>query len=219
LIIGSGPQRARVTRRESVGGSEVGVGLDTAGTSVVAGDSESDVAVFSEGGVPGVLDEPVLEAGSGVGAVASNEDGVVELSAASVAGQNTRFVVLEDGLVGLNGDGEGLSVNGRLHLGDVVGGDISVGEHSNIGGGGGIVLAGAASSEPSGGVGVDGLFSGVIAILVVLVSVGLETTTAAVVAVGTSGALNELLLRESLELTSCDVVGTLKAAGGGESPA
>jgi len=75
-----------VIRLGSVGGGELGVGLDTAGTGVVTGDGELDVSLVTPDGSPGVLDEPVLEAGGGVGTVADAEDGMVEGGTASGAG-------------------------------------------------------------------------------------------------------------------------------------
>ena len=50
--------------------------LDTADTSVIAGDGELDVALVTPAGVPGVLDSPVLSA-IGFSALTDDEHGVV----------------------------------------------------------------------------------------------------------------------------------------------
>ena len=67
----------------SVGGVVNNSLLDTADTGTVTGDGELDVALVTPVGVPGVSDEPVLEAGSGIGTVADGGDGVIEVSTAS----------------------------------------------------------------------------------------------------------------------------------------
>ena len=104
----------------SVGGNSEGLHLDTADT-VSVNDSELDVALVTPGGVPGVLDEPVVL--TGLSAPADGEDGVVKRGTAFGAVQDARLIRLEDVLVGLNGDGKGLGGKGGLHLGDVGGGD------------------------------------------------------------------------------------------------
>ena len=119
--------------KHSVGGGVLGVELDTADTGVVTGDGELDVASVTPGGVPGVLDEPVVL--TVLGAVSSNKDGVIKgLSAGGVV-QDTRLVGLEASLVGLDGDSDGLKSNSGLHLGDVGGGDLLVSGDGHGGGG------------------------------------------------------------------------------------
>ena len=202
-------------RLRSVGVDGLWLHLDTADT-VSGGSSELDVALVTPGGVPGVLDEPVVLAT--LGAVADGKDGVVEVGSALVGGEDTGLVGLEDVLVGLNGDSEGLGVEGSHHLGWGGWGDVNVGGNSNIGGGA-LVVSASASLAGAGGVWVDGLELGVVAILVVLVGAVLETTIAAVVAVLDVGAVNELLLGEAQELARGNEVSTLEGTGGGESPA
>ena len=97
--------------------------LDTAGTSGAV-HGELDVALVAPGGVPGVLDEPVVLAV--LSTVADSEDGVVEVGAALAGGKDTGLVGLEDHLVGLNGDGEGTLLKSSLHLGLRVGGNVGV---------------------------------------------------------------------------------------------
>ena len=147
-------------------------------------------------------------------APAGDEHGVVEAGAALGAVEDTTSVVLEDGLVGLDGDSEGLGGEGGLHLGDVVGGDEVVVRDVDSGGAALVVLAGAGSSVV-GGVWVDALELG-LAGFPVLEGLVLPATVAAVVG---GGAVNELLLREGEELASVDLVDTLEGTSGGERPA
>ena len=150
---------------------------------------------------------------------------MVEVGAAFAGVKDTALISLEDHLVGLDGDSEGLGLEGGLHLGGVVGGD-SLEALDGDGGGAGSVILAALLSAAARDVGVDGLELGLVGAaekvtLVVLVGVLLETTVAAhvVVAVGEVGAVNELLLREGEELTGGNLVGTLERAGGREGPA
>ena len=65
----------KITQSGSVGVDGEGLHLDTADT-VAVNDSELDVSLVSPGGVPGVLDEPVVLAG--LGAPSDGKDGVIE---------------------------------------------------------------------------------------------------------------------------------------------
>ena len=140
---------------------------------------------------------------------------MVEGGAALGVVEDTRLVGLEAILVGLNGDSEGLEVGSGLHLGDVVDGDISVVRDGDGGGGSRVIRAGSLGAS----VGVDGLELGVLARLVVLVGVGLETTIATVVAELDVSAIDKLLLGEAQESASGNLVSALDGAGGGEGPA
>ena len=80
----------------SVGFNPLRIRLDTASTGIVASNSELDVTLITPGGVPGVLDEPVVEAGGGIVTVADGEDGVVEGGTAFSAVEDTGAVGLED---------------------------------------------------------------------------------------------------------------------------
>ena len=166
------------------------VDLDTAGTIRVV-HAELDVTLVPPGGVPRVLDEPVVL--SILGTIADGEDGVIEVGSALGGGEDTGLVGLEDELVGLDGDGERLLVEGSLHLGLVGWGDIDIAGDLNSGGGEGIGEAASGVITVSRGVWVDGLeLSGVV--LVVVVGTSLETTIAAEVSVSEGGAVKELLL-------------------------
>ena len=94
--------------------------LDTADT-VTVDDGELDVALFAPGGVPGVLDEPVVL--TVLGTVADGEDGVIEGGSALGGVEDTSLVSLPDHLVGLDEDGDGLLGEGGLHLAGGVSGD------------------------------------------------------------------------------------------------
>merc|ERR1719384_1273677 len=188
---------------DSVGGRLVGVDLHTANT-VGGSSSELDVALVTPGGVPGVLNEPVVVAI--LSAVADGEHGVVEVGAALGAGEDTGLVGLEDELVGLDGDGEWLDVEGGHHLGWAAWGDVNVFGDSDRGGRGLVILAVEGHRAVARGVWVDGLELGVVASLVVVVGAVLKTTVAAKVAVLSEGAVNKLLLGEAQELASGDEV-------------
>jgi hypothetical protein len=195
-------------RNDSVGGRVERVLLDTADTSTVL-DTDSDVTLITPPGVPRVLDEVV---GNTIeGTVADSEDGVVEAGTTRSTGDDTRLVVLEDGSVGLNGDGNGLLVEGGLELGGGLLGDKGVRFSTNTAS---VLtlLAGSISASVS----VVRLVSEVVG-LSVLVGVFLPATVATVVTVGS--AVNELLLGERDELASGNEVSTLKTTSGWESPA
>merc|ERR1712010_71079 len=195
----------------SVGGDGEWLHLDTADTLAVD-DGELDVALVTPGGVPGVLHRPVV--GTVLSAPTSDEHGVVQASATGGAVKDTRRVVLEDALVSLDGDSEGLAGEGRLHLGDVVGCDEVVVGDLDGGGRGLIVLTSASTSGLARDVGVGGLKLGLVA-LPVLEGLVLPSTVAAVVA---SRAVNELLLGEGEERSSPDLVDTFKDTSRGERP-
>jgi len=89
------------------------LGLDTANTSA-GGDTDSDVTVLTPRSSPGVLDSEELSAV--IGTISYNEDTVVERGSALGGGDNTTGVRVEDGLVGLNGNGDWSLVEGSLEL-------------------------------------------------------------------------------------------------------
>ena len=211
-------ERAEMDLR-SVGGGGKRLTLDTADASTVD-DGELDVTSVTPGGVPGVLDEPVVEARVGIVAEADGEDGVVEGSATLGRVEDTGFVGLEDSLVGLDGDSEGLLGESGLHLARAVRGHGQVVRHGDSGGAA-LSISAAGLLTRSGGVGVNGIELSLVAIFIVGVGPLLETALAAVVFVALleTSTVDELLLREGEELTSGDVVGTLERAGSGEGPA
>ena len=136
-------------RTSSVGGGGLWVNLDTADTIGVI-HAELDVTLVTPGGVPGVLDEPVVL--SILGTIADSEDGVIEVGSASRGGEDTGRVGLEDHLVGLDGDGKRLLVEGSLHLGLVGWGDVDKAGDLNGSRRGFIVVADASRLASTGGV-------------------------------------------------------------------
>jgi hypothetical protein len=59
---------------------------------------------------------------------------MVKLCSACRAGKDTTGVLLEDGLVGLDGDGDWAGINGLLQFGGVVARDLSVACNVDVGG-------------------------------------------------------------------------------------
>jgi len=66
--------------------------------------SNLDVALVTPGGVPGVLDEPVVKAACFVVAIADEQHAVIKIGAAFGAVKDTACVRLEDILVSLDSD-------------------------------------------------------------------------------------------------------------------
>jgi len=171
--------------------------------------SNLDVSVDTPGWTPGVLDEDVVS--SVIGTVTNSEDTVIELGTAS-GGDDTTGVSLENGLVGLDGNGDWVLGDGGEHLGLVTLLDISVGLDVTLTLGG-LVLA----LSLSGSVLVVRL-EHEWGLLDVLEGVVHETTVAAHVTEG-AGAVNKLLLGVGLEGSGGEEHSTLDGTGGGESPA
>jgi len=138
---------------------------------------------------------------------------VVELGTAVSGVEDTTGVHLESHLIGLNGDRDGGLVNGSLKLGDGVGGDVGVGSNLDL-------------LERLGALAGTGLAraGGIRVVRLKLLRVGLKVLEGVVLpatlaAVGGRVARDNLLLGKGEELTGLEEVGTLKSAGGGESPA
>ena len=121
--------------------------------------------------------------------------------------------MLEDGLVGLDGDRHWLLVDGSLELRDGSGWDVGVVLNLNLSLG--LVILARSRDTGSGGVWV---------ITLELLEVGLEVSegmglpsTIASVRGGVAG--DDLLLGKGEELSGLEEVSTLNGASGGESPA
>jgi hypothetical protein len=181
--------------------------LDTADTkSLNSGDL--DVTGLSPDGSPGVSNEVVLLAR--LDSVTNGGDGVVEGGSASLGVQDTGFVLLEDGSVGLNGDGDWSLGNGGLQLGNGSSWDGGIGLDINFTG-----VLGSSAGLVSSLVGVVVLE--VLSLLLgVFEGVRLPSTVASI---GGGVAINELLLGEGEEVSGGDEVSTFNGSGGGESPA
>lgn len=188
-----------------------GLHLDTADTSSVDG-GDLDVSFVSPGWAPGVSNDVVVL--SSLGSVSDGGDGVVKLGSAGWGVENTAVVELEDGLVGLDGDGDDSLVEGSLELRNAVAWHVGVSSDSDftLSGEGGVAVS---SLSGSGGVWVV-LLESLWVLFKVLEGLVLPSTSASV-ASGLAG--DELLLREGEESTSLDLVGSLDASGGTESPA
>jgi len=183
------------------------IGRDTAHVDITL---HSDVSLLSPGGSPGVLDLPVV--GGTISAITNNQNTVVEGSAAGGRGQNTSGVELEDGLVGLDGDGDGSDVGGGEESGLIAGRDI------NILGDGDTGLGDGLAGSIGGGVGIGGLSGESLLGDGVLEGVVHQTTRAPVVSVGLR-AVNQLLLGEGDEASLGDEPSSFHGTGGGERPA
>ena len=94
--------------------------LDTADTKSVNG-GDLDVSSISPNSSPGVSNEVVVLAT--LGSVTNGGDGVVKGGSTELGVHDSGFVLLEDGSVGLNGDGNWCKSNGGLQLGDGSGWD------------------------------------------------------------------------------------------------
>ena len=181
--------------------------LDTADTNSVNG-GNLDVSLVSPGGTPRVSDDVVV-LGSIV-SVSDGGDGVIKLGSARLGVEDSGLVELEDGSVGLDGDGNWLSSDGGLELRDGSGSNVGVLGNTNLTLGG-RVLAGSISSSVW-IVRLELLSVG----LGVVESVGLPSTIASI---GGGIAVNELLLSEGEEGSRLDEVVSLNGGGGRESPA
>jgi len=138
---------------------------------------------------------------------------MVHLSSAFGSGDDTTQVSLEGKLVGLNGDGDWLLVDGGLHLGDIVLWDTGrslVGVESQLG----VRLALEETGRTSVWVGFLALNE-----MSLGVHVGEDGVSSLASHVWEVGAVNDLLLGESGGLTGGNSVHTLEGSGGGESPA
>ena len=140
---------------------------------------------------------------------------MVKLSAATGAGQHTCLVGLEDTLIGFDKDGKRLLHESGPHLARVFLSDGSRCGSPDGGLGLRIVQAAGGVATSAGSVGILRLELRIVSLEV---SVGPEwiAAIAAHVKVNAGGAIDELLLREGLELASGDEVGTLHGTGGRE---
>ena len=177
-----------------------------AASALGAVDAELDGSVVSPVGSPGVSDEDVVL--SRLGSVSDGEDGVIELSSAGADGDDARPVLLEDGLVGLDGDGDGSGVDRVLEGGDSSGGALSGDEGSDL------LDSGILAGSVLGSVRVVFL-SGVALGLGVVEGILVDSTLAG----GSLNAVNELLFREVGVLLGSDLFSGLNGANGRESPA
>ena len=88
--------------------------------------------MVTPGGVPGVLDEPVVQAGGRVIAPAYTKHGVIEAGAARSIVKDATLVGLEDVLVSLDGDSKRLHLESSLHLLNVASSDETFGRNHYV---------------------------------------------------------------------------------------
>lgn len=177
---------------------------------------DADVSTLTPGVTPRVLDLPVVN--TVIGTVTDQQDTVVKVLAA-LASEDTRLVQLESGLVGLDGDGDGLLSNGRHQSIDAVRSDVSVrlgGSRSDVG----VSSLGAGARLLGGTRGVRVLvLSGDTTVLLDESERVVHPATVAASVGTTDVARNQLLLREGEQVAILVVVSTLKGTSGGERPA
>lgn len=190
-------------------GSGVGrLQLDAADTDS-SFNANSDIAILSPSGTPGVLDQVVFLAG--VRSVAYSEDTMVELETA-VFGDDARSVLMECGLACSDGDRNGSLGKSGLELRDISREDLVLTSDFNVSLG--LVLSHALSSHSrSRSVRVDRLFLSKVLSVVVESE---EHVTSIASMVERLVARHELLLGEGHESTACDLVSSLKRSSGGE---
>ena len=88
--------------------------------------------MVTPGGIPGVLDEPVVQAGGRVITIADCKHSVIEAGAARSRVKDTTLVGLEDVLVSLDGDSKRLHLESSLHLLNVVFSDETFGRNHYV---------------------------------------------------------------------------------------
>jgi len=113
----------------SVGGGLRWLDLDAA-HAVTVNDGDTDVALFTPGGSPRVLNL-VVRGAIGVSAEADSEDAVVKIGA-TVGGDDAASVPLEDLLVGLDGDRDGALGDGGLESLGARRGHVHVAGHADL---------------------------------------------------------------------------------------
>jgi hypothetical protein len=174
---------------------------------------ELDVSFITPGGIPGVLDEPVVD--SIFSSITNKEDTVVKAitAFAVIGGEDSTLVELEAELVGFNGNRDGLLSNSlqkslvRFGLDIRVSSDIRLNLTLVILASTNLTLVGVVSFLLT--TGIFKIFESEIH----------KTTIATVVEGKTLVAIDELLLGEREEFSVGDLESTLNSSGGGERPA
>lgn len=184
--------------------------MDTADTSSLNG-GNLDVTLVTPDSAPGVTDDVVVLAIFAT--VANGGNSVIELGSALLGVEDTTGVGLEDGLISLDGDRDGLLGNSSLELRNRSGFNVGVG--SNLSDGGSLVHL--ARSDLAGSRGVRIVFFEINTVFFLELEGLVLPTTLATEAVCV--ARDELLLRERSKLTVGDEIDTLSGGDGGESPA
>jgi len=174
-------------------------------TSVAAG-GDLHVTVHSPACAPAVLDLEIAVA------IADSQDTVVQVGAAA-RGDGTAIVELEGHLVCLNGNRHRALLDGALQrIGALRHGLVASDAALRDGGCAGRRLAASVTS----GVWVAGLRAHIHSLFIGKAQLHASAIAASVAVLG---AVNELLLRERLQLARANLPGTLHGACGGEGPA
>lgn len=184
-----------------------GLGSNTAHVLVA---DNAEIAAFTPGTAPRVLDDPVR--GAVLRASADSQNTVVKLGAARGIIDDTRGVELEDLLVSLNSDGDGVLLDGSEESILIVLGDIVEASDRDDG------LAGGLADAGLGSVGIVGFSADTAVGLHELEGVVHQTTVTAHVALG-ARAVNQLLFGNGNEGSGLDGVGTLDRTSGRKGPA
>jgi hypothetical protein len=168
---------------------------------------------------PGVLDLVVVSTVEG--SVTNSQDTVVKVGSAGTS-EHTGLVELEGSLVSLDGNRDGLLVKGRHQSSIGVGGNISVGDRSDLSIlGAGSLVAGASLLGGSRDIRIVSLVADTTVLLDPVEGIVHPSTVATHVGstVAEVVAVNKVLLREGLQHTILVLVSTLKSTSGGERPA
>ena len=175
--------------------------------------TELDVAVVTPGCAPGILDDEVFLSAVLIGTKADGKDTMIKRSSAGAASDDTRGVLLEDGLISLNGNGGWTLHQSSLELVGVFRGHIGVGL-----GGDDTLRPIISATEES--MGLGNIW--VVRLGLEWVGLGVGESSVHHTTVATEvqpGAVNKLLLRERNKVSSFDLMGTFHGSSGGESPA
>ena len=177
---------------------------------VAAATSEQYVTIHTPGSSPGVFDFPVVSAA--LSAISDDKDTVVQVVTAG-SGEDSTTVKLEGGLVGFDGNRDGLLSNCTHQSVLILLRYISVVRDLDD-----LLAAGGLAASlrslvwirgfPAESSFVDDVFEGIVH----------ETTVASLVSVA-SRAINQLLFRKADQVPVVDVVDAFYAASGRESPA
>ena len=118
---GPGDARGQAGAVEAVDDGNINLLRDEALTSTSGVTAHADVSVLAPGRAPRVLDQPVVEAGGGIGAVANEQHFVVDADGGGSDGavKDTTDVGVEE-VVGSDAHGDGLDSNQLLEVGLVL---------------------------------------------------------------------------------------------------
>jgi len=196
----------------SIGGWSGNVFKDATDAITVFVEGNSDVALFTPVGVPGVSDDHELLLA--FLAVADGSDSVIDVGATLIRVKDTAGIELEVDGVAINADASWLLINGCFELGNTLRRNLNEVGHLDLLQE--FVLCFASSAKSS--LVRIGLLELETCLLRILECVRLKTTIAALVTLS-RGAVNKLLLRELQELALLKEVRSFHCSDSRESPA